>query len=350
MQKTIQKTMISLSPKQRQTLREQHRQTKNRTHADRIKTILLLDEGWSYEEVARILLLDDSTVRSYQKQYDQNGLDALLTDHFSGGQKHLSPMQIEHLKTELRSTIYVTAADICHYVDKTFGVSYTPEGMVKLLHAIGFSYKKTKRIPGKADAKQQEAFLKDVYEATKTKMQPDDQLYFADGAHPQHNVVTSYGWIEKGTEKEVRSNTGRKRLNINGAINLNHEVVMRTDDSINADSTVALYKQLEAKHPIGTIYVVEDNARYYRAKLVQDYLATSRVVPLFLPPYSPNLNLIERLWKFMHKEVLHNQYYDTYDKFKAAVHQFFDRINAGGYAAQLDSLLTENFHIIGAAA
>lgn len=340
--------MSSLTTEQRQALRRRHRQTKNRKQADRIKTILLLDEGWGFEEVARILLLDDSTVRSYDKQYEEHGLDELLGDHFTGGTKHLSEAQLASLKTELRSTVYITSADICRYVEREFGISYTPEGLVKLLHSIGFVYKKTKRIPGKADAEKQEAFLRDVYEATKQKLQPGDQLYFTDGVHPQHNVVAGYGWIEKGTEKEVRSNTGRKRLNVNGAINLNHEVVMRDDESINAQSTIALYKQLEARHPTGTIYVICDNARYYRAKLVQEYLGSSRVEQIFLPPYAPNLNLIERLWKFMHKEVLHNQYYDTYAKFKEAVYQFFEKINAGGYAAELDSLLTEKFHIIGA--
>lgn len=340
--------MSELTTEQRQTLRLRHRQTKNRTQADRIKTILMLDEGWSFAEVARVLLLDDSTVRSFLKQYETVGLDQLLHDNFIGSKKRLSEAQLETLKTELRSTVHTTAIDICRYVEREFGVSYTPEGLVKLLHSIGFVYKKTKRIPGKADAEKQEAFLKEVYEATKDKMQAGDQLYFADGVHPQHNVVASYGWIEKGTEKEVRSNTGRERLNVNGAMNLNHEVVMRDDESINAQSTVALYKQLEAKHTTGTIYVIADNARYYRAKLVQEYLETARVEQIFLPPYSPNLNLIERLWKFMHKEVLHNHYYDTYAKFREAVYRFFEKINAGGYAAQLDSLLTENFHIIGA--
>jgi transposase len=340
--------MSDLSTTQRAQLITQHRHTKDRRQADRIKTILLLDQGWEYRRIAEALFLDDSTLRDWIKQYEERGLNALLHDNFTGGKKHLSETQLETLKTELRSTVYVTAADICRYVEREFGMSYTPEGLVKLLHGIGFVYKKTKRIPGKADAEKQEAFLREVYEATKEKMQPGDQLYFTDGVHPQHNVVASYGWIEKGTEKEVRSNTGRKRINVNGAINLNHEVVIRDDESINAQSTIALYKQLETKHPSGTIYVICDNAKYYHAQIVQEYLGHSRVEQIFLPPYSPNLNLIERLWKFMHKEVLHNQYYDTYDKFKAAVYQFFEKINAGGYAAELDSLLTEKFHIIGA--
>lgn len=341
--------MPNLSTTQRSELITLHRHTKDHRKADRIKTILLLDQGWSYRQVAEALFLDDSTLRDWIKQYEHHGIDELLTDHFTGGKKQLSEAQIETLKAELRSTVYVTAADICRYAEREFGLCYTPEGLVKLLHNIGFVYKKTKRIPGKADAEKQEAFLREVYEATKQKMQPGDQLYFTDGVHPQHNVVASYGWIEKGTEKEVRSNTGRKRLNVNGAISLNHEVVVRDDESINAQSTIALYKQLETKHPSGTIYVIADNARYYRAKIVGEYLDNSRVKQIFLPPYSPNLNLIERLWKFMHKEVLHNRYYETYDKFKEAIYQFFEKINTGGYAAQLASLLTENFHIIGTA-
>lgn len=341
--------MLKLTTKQRQELITLHRHTKDRRQADRIKTILLLDQDWEYRRIAEALFLDDSTLRSYVEQYETSGLGGLLLDKFTGGKKQLSEAQLEALKSELRSTVYATAIDICRYAEREFQVAYTPEGLVKLLHGIGFVYKKTKRIPGKADAAKQEAFLADVYEATKQQMQPGDQLYFADGVHPQHNVVASYAWIEKGTEKEVRSNTGRQRVNINGAINLDHQVVMRTDDTINAQSTIGLYKQLEAAHPeAGTIYVIEDNARYYRAKLVSEYLETSRVKPIFLPAYAPNLNLIERLWKFMHKQVLHNHYYDTYAKFKTALLAFFDRINAGGYATELESLLTENFHIIGA--
>jgi transposase len=340
--------VTKLTPVERQKLIVLHRHTRNRRQADRIKTILLIDQGWEYRRIAEALFLDDSTLRSYIQQYETNGVAALLRDNFTGGRKQLSDSQIKTLKTELRATLYMTAADICRFVEREFQVAYTPEGIVKLLHSIGFTYKKTKRIPGKANAAKQEAFLAEVYEATKQQMKPGDQLYFADGVHPQHNVVASYGWIEKGAEREVRSNTGRERVNINGAINLGHEVVMRTDDTINAQSTIALYEQLEAKHPTGTIYIIEDNARYYRAKIVSEYLETSRVKPIFLPAYSPNLNLIERLWKFMHKEVIHNHYYDTYGKFKQALFDFFDRINTGCYATELDSLLTENFHIIGA--
>ena len=93
------------------------------------------------------------------------------------------------------------------------------------------------------------------------------------------------------------------------------------------------------------IYVICDNARYYRSKAVQAYLQDSRIKLVFLPAYAPNLNLIERLWKFFKKQVLYNRYYETFDDFRAACNDFFN--NPQRYQSQLRSLLTENFAIIG---
>lgn len=109
--------------------------------------------------------------------------------------------------------------------------------------------------------------------------------------------------IKRGDDHEVRTNTGRQRVNINGAIDLERlEPVVRFDDTINADSTIALFAELEQVNPLATrIYVICDNARYYRSKAVQEYLKTSRIKLVFLPPYAPNLNLIERLWKLFKK-------------------------------------------------
>jgi hypothetical protein len=125
-------------------------------------------------------------------------------------------------------------------------------------------------------------------------------VYYADGTHPQHNTHFSYGWIKKGQNKEIKTNTGRQRVNINGVINARNptDVVITESTSINAQSTIALLKKLERKNPtLEHIFVVADNARYYRNRLVSDFLKTSKIQILFLPPYSPNLNLIERLWR-----------------------------------------------------
>jgi transposase len=121
---------------------------------------------------------------------------------------------------------------------------------------------------------------------------------------------------------------------------------VRFDESINAESTIALFKQLEQLNVLAVcIYVICDNARYYRSKAVREYLKTSRIELVFLPPYSPNLNLIERLWKFFKKKILYNRYYETFDEFRIACEEFF--ANPRKYHRELRSLLTENFAIVG---
>ncbi len=231
--------------------------------------------------------------------------------------------------------------------------------MVHLLHRLGFVYKKSKRIPGKADADKQKEFLKETYQRIKEEKGSNDKIYFADGTHPYYNSIPSYGWILKGEIKELPSNTGRKRININGAIDIsNLDFAYQEDETINADSTIRLLTQLEQRNPDAkNIYVITDNARYYEvtrfceagsynhAKKVKEYEQNSRIRLIYLPPYAPNLNLIERLWKFFHKKVLYNSYYSTFDRFKQACTNFFENIPQ--YKIELNSLLTENFQIIG---
>ena len=100
-----------------------------------------------------------------------------------------------------------------------------------------------------------------------------------------------YGWIKRGQEQALPSNTGRQRLNINGAITIaTLSAEIRFDDTINATSTIALFQQLEAPNPtVSRIIVICDNARYYKAKLVSAYLEHSRIELEPLPPYCPNL-------------------------------------------------------------
>jgi transposase len=107
-----------------------------------------------------------------------------------------------------------------------------------------------------------------------------------------------------------------------------------------------MLQQIEQAHfSAPWIFVICDNARYYRSRAVDDYLKTSPIKLVFLPPYAPNLNLIERLWKFFKKTVLYNRYYETFFQFKEACSDFFK--NSSKYQPQLRSLLTENFAIVG---
>jgi transposase len=328
-------------------LKAAHRHAKTRRGADRIKAVVLLGKGWTAAEVAEALLVDEDTVRNYWVRYRAGGLRALQKDGYTGGLGHLDAAQMQALEAHLRERTCLTVQEIVAYVQEHFGVAYTVSGMTDLLHRLKFVYKKPKRVPGKADPKAQESFL-EVYEKLKENKGDKDPVYFMDGTHPQHNTMPAYGWIKEGEAKEIKSNTGRKRLNINGALNSEDlSMVARFDESINAQSTLALLGQLERRHAQAkTIYVICDNAAYYRSAMVSDSLKDSKVELVFLPPYSPNLNLIERYWKFFKKKVLYNRYYEKFVEFKEACVEFFRQPRR--YLKELRSLLTQNFQIIGA--
>lgn len=218
-------------------------------------------------------------------------------------------------------------------------------GITKLLHRLGFVYKKPKLVPAKADVVKQQQFL-DEYFKLKSEIKDEDQIYFLDATHPTHNTRPSYGWILKGAEKLIKSNTGRDRLNLNGALNAKtHKIVLREDKKINSISTINLLDQILDKHSSGRIYLIWDNARYYYCKDVQTYLKHHpRLIPKFLPSYSPNLNLIERLWRLFHQKILYNHYYETFSEFKQAVLGFFDNLHH--YKKEMRTLLTDNFQLV----
>ena len=216
--------------------------------------------------------------------------------------------------------------------------------MTALLHRLGFSYKQPKHTPSKADLQAQEEFIKQ-YEQLKQNKQAEDTINFMDGVHPLHNSQPAYGWIKKGTEKELKANTARERININGAYNIEeHSFVFHEDESVNAQSTIVLFDKMQRKQVEGKINIIADNARYYRSKLVSEYLKKNKRIQLiFLPPYSPNLNLIERLWRFFKRKITYNKYYEKFAVFKEKCLDFLRQLHL--YKEELIKTMTEKFHL-----
>jgi transposase len=338
---------LTLTSSEIVALKQGHRACKDKRAADRIKAIYSLGTGFSVEDVVKILMLDEETLRNHVKRYQIGGINALITEHYMGSFSKLSAVQLQELNAHLEQNTYLTVEAVIAQVNDRYGVLYSVSGMTDLLHRLKFTYKKSKLVPAKADKEKQEQFLKRLEELRKNKGSSDPILYM-DGVHPQHNTMLAYGWIKKGQDNIIKSNTGRQRININGGLDADtHAVITREDESINAISTIALLEQVQAAYPLAVIiYVICDNARYYRSKLVGKFLEISKIQLVFLPSYSPNLNLIERLWKFMKKQVLYNKYYEKFDTFKQMTLGFFENIQQ--YKTQLDSLLTNNFQLLNA--
>lgn len=338
-----------LSKEELIVLQEAHHAAREKRKADRIKTVLLLNQGYPYSEIARILLLNDSTVREYFKEYKELELDGLVEDNYSGSESFLTTFEQQELTLCLKATTYHTVKQVVFYVENKYGKRYSVEGMTHLLHKLGFVYKKTKIIPGKLDAQKQEEFKK-AYQALKEDLNSEDKIYFLDGSHPHHNNKSSYGWIPKGEERWIKTNTGRKRVNINGALTLGNgkdgpAIITRLEETINADAMILLIKNIEQHQSEGKICLILDNARYNHAIKVDYYVKQSgRIHLMFLPPYSPNLNIIERLWLFFHQKVLYDKYYQTFPQFKEAVENFFKNID--NYKSELKTRLTDSFQVI----
>jgi len=334
-----------LKDEERSLLKKLHRKSKEKRQADRIKCILALDEGYTYAQIENILLLDQASISNYKKIYQEEGIDKLLETNYNGYSGKLAPKQEEELKDYLRKNLMKSAKDIVSFVKQQFKIEYTIPGMVHLLHRLGFVYKKTRLVPSKANMEKQEEFVK-KYKELKANKQKDDKIYFIDAVHPQYNSMPEWGWIEKGKDVNTLSNTGRQRININGALDIEtKEIIEREDEKINSISVIRLFEKIEAiNQKAKNIYVIADNAKYHRSKEVKEYLARSKISLIFLPSYSPNLNLIERVWKLFKDKVIRGKYYERFDKFKSAVHGFFENINI--YHEELETLLTERFQVI----
>ena len=108
-------------------------------------------------------------------------------------------------------------------------------------------------------------------------------------------------------------------------------MIVQEDEMLNAKATICFLKNLEDAYPNkNKIHLFADNARYYRNKAVAQYLTTSKIQLHFLPPYSPNLNPIERLWKWMKERVIYNSYYQEFEDFRSAVFGFFTTLSTVG--------------------
>lgn len=333
-----------LTPREIGILEEAHHSARMRKSADRIKTILFLNKGFSYEETGTLLLLDATTVRRYEKEFGKSGIDGLLESHYQGSDGFLTAAQEEELTVYLKEHIYQTVKSVVVHVEKTYHVIYSIEGMTHLLHRLNFVYKKTKVIPGKVDFEKQEEFKKE-YQMLKDTKKSEDKIYFLDAAHPHHNNEPFYGWIYKGDEKAIRTNTGRERVNLNGALNLEDmAITVLNEETINSYAIMRLALTLEEKQPTGEIYLIMDNASYNHSYLLRLFLDDhSRVHLKYLPPYSPNLNIIERLWKFFHTKH-HDKYFEQFKEFEDEVLLFFKNINQ--YNDELKTLLTDSFQTL----
>ena len=225
--------------------------------------------------------------------------------------------------------------------------------MRKLLVRVGCSFHKASAFLFKADQAKQEAFVQE-YEQDKVQVQGAGwRRYFLDGVHPLYGLeVVFYCWLLAGQRFEVGVGGGRKRLNILGAYCPDDQEYLDrryTDKNLNAQSVIELFTLMMGKHPQTRHFrIYLDNARYQHAVVLKEWIAQTKKDTgvtfdlRHLPAYSPNLNLIERLWKFLRKEAL-QRWHPTFEAMQQAVAEVLDKLPR--YHQQLGTLMTERFHL-----
>lgn len=326
---------VHLTEDERQELIALEKQIPFKGVANRIRIILALDLGYSIKEVSEILLLDEDTITKWKRKFlESRLLSDWLGDDYSGYQGKLNKSQ-ELKITEFVSVEVITDCQkVVDYIKDTFGIDYTTNGVTKLLHRLDFVYKQTVIIPSKLDPVKQEQFLQGYF-GLKLNLNEDEKILFLDGVHPTHNTQKTRCWVKKGINKQIKTNTGRDRLNIQGALDVSGQKLDLTSGlfpTLNAQTTMEFFDQIQAKYAslnLKHIFCVVDNATYYKNINVKTYLKKKRckIKLIFLPSYSPNLNFIERLWKYLHQKIIGTKFREKFKQFKEDIQYFLNHID-----------------------
>jgi transposase len=201
-------------------------------------------------------------------------------------------------------------------------------------------------MPAKADPEKQQTFLESTLKPLIEKAKKDlEPLYFLDASH--FVMGGSPGRVWSVVRRWVKTACGRKRFNVLGALNFVTKKVetVVNDTYITSSEIIAMLEKLARIHIGQTINVILDNAKYQRCNVVIEKAKALGINLCFLPTYSPNLNLIERVWKLVKSRVLNAAYTETFDDFQKKISSCIDSLHTS-LLMEMSSLITEKFHII----
>jgi transposase len=298
--------------------------------------------GLSDSQICCILEVCDNTLRKYVRQYSEGGLDALKRVPFMGRHSDLDKYKAT-VEGDFRKRPPASVAEAQARIKRLTGVERSPSQIRAFVHRLGMKFRKVAAVPSKADPAEQEKFRKQKLDPRLEQAEAGTRkVYFVDAAHFVQGAFLGFLWCF--ARVFVRSSSGRRRFNVLGALcPITHRLIMVSNTTyINASTVCELLHKLAAESLSIPITVVLDNASYQHCKLVESVAQSLGIELLFLPTYSPNLNLIERLWKFTKKNVLYSKYYSTFTEFKEAISSLLANAHIT-HRKELDSLLTLKF-------
>ena len=281
-------------------------------------------------------------MKRHRQDYHNSEKRKLKSEN-GGSESKLNENQKAEILKHLEIHTYTKAQEICEYVRREYKISYTVAGRTSWLGVNGFSYKKPKETPLKADIEKQKAFI-EYYDKLKSTTPEEEPILFTDSVHPTMATKVAYGWIKRGSDKAIGTIASRTRMIITGAIDLSTMKVINSEfETINGENIVKFLEQVKAEYPKSPkVHVILDQAGYHKSGVVTDYASKNGIKLHYLPAYSPNLNPIERLWKVMNETARNNVVFSSADEFRKRIRKFF----ATDYPAMAQSLvdrLTDNF-------
>lgn len=332
---------IKLSIALKSALELRHSKVSDGNERDRIKAVLLRSEGWKISMIAQALRIHESTITRHINDFLTQ---QKLTSDNGGSDSFLNTEQTGLLISHLCKNTYFHTYQICQYVKDTWAICYSVSGMNKWLHQHHFSYKQPKGVPHKCDLEKQAIFVAQ-YESLKLELAEDEALLFMDAVHPTQATKITSGWIRTGVDKIIETTGSRTRLNVVGAIELNNlsNAVTAQYKTINGDSIIDFLDKIKQRYNTQkAIHLVLDGAGYHRSHVVIKKAKDLGITLHYLPPYSPNLNPIERLWKVMNEHARNNRYFATAKAFRESISHFFDT-TLPAIGANLNTRINDNF-------
>jgi len=315
----------------------------------RLWVLSLKHHGFSHERIVTLAGCSRSTVQRTLSEYVEGGLERIrqvpVKESSSELDEHRVCLEEVFTKHPPRSVKQAR-----HVIEEHTGVRRGLTQVRHFLHRLGLAPRKVAAIPIPPKSTLDEHVKKQA-EFHETKLKPRlaearqgrRQVFFVDAAHFVFAPFLGVLWCV--ARLCIRAASGRKRYNVLAALDcVSHKLIQVSNHSyINAESVCLLLRAVaDAATPGIPITLVLDNARYQKCALVEELAKQLGIDLLYLPSYSPNLNLIERVWKFVKAERLRSTYYANYDGFTTAIQQCLDDLPTKHKDA-MDSLLTHNF-------
>jgi transposase len=308
----------------------------------KMEVLWLKSQNLPHWQICELAGISENTLRKYCRAYKQGGIEKLKEINFRKPKSELEAHQ-GTIEGHFRSSPPATIAQAIEQIITLTGIKRSPTQVRIFMKSMGMRCLKVGAVPAKVDVDAQEEYKQKKLEPRLEEAKAGQRaVFFVDAAHFVMGAFLGLIWCFERVF--VRTPSGRKRFNVLAALNaVNHEVITVTNDTYITGTQVCdlLYK-LAALGLMIPITLVLDNARYQKCQIVIALAKDLNIELLYLPSYSPNLNLIERLWKFVKKKCLYAKYYSDFPLFCAVISDCLLQPHIQ-YKDELDSLLTLNF-------